>query len=130
MLTLDVADMVALIADVTVDRATGSVTVDRVVCAQDMGVVVNPEGARMQMEGCIIMGLSSVLTEEIHFDGGAIKDRNFDTYEIPRRPHTMAVGEGPSYRLTAAAAETFNRFFAELNLPVALQCAAAPGTSP
>lgn len=47
-----------------------------------------------------------------------------DTYEIPRRPHTMAVGEGPSYRLTAAAAETFNRFFAELNLPVGDQEAA------
>jgi CO/xanthine dehydrogenase Mo-binding subunit len=36
------------------------------------------------MEGCIIMGLSSVLTEEIHFDGGAINDRNFDSYEITR----------------------------------------------
>jgi CO/xanthine dehydrogenase Mo-binding subunit len=36
------------------------------------------------MEGCVIMGLSSVLTEEVHFNGGAIKDRNFDSYEITR----------------------------------------------
>lgn len=40
-----------------------------------------------------------------------------DTFELPRRAFTMAVGEGPSYRLTTAAAETFNRFFAELSLP-------------
>ena len=36
------------------------------------------------MEGCIIMGLSSVLTEEIRFQGGAIHDTNYDTYEITR----------------------------------------------
>jgi CO/xanthine dehydrogenase Mo-binding subunit len=36
------------------------------------------------MAGSIVMGLSSVLTEEIHFAGGDIKDRNFDTYEITR----------------------------------------------
>ncbi|MBM3790116.1 MAG: xanthine dehydrogenase family protein molybdopterin-binding subunit, partial [Acidobacteria bacterium] len=42
------------------------------------------EGARVQIEGCIIMGLSSVLSEEIRFKGGEIKDRNYDTYEISR----------------------------------------------
>jgi hypothetical protein len=40
-----------------------------------------------------------------------------DTYEVPRRHHTMAVGEGPSYRLTEAATKTFNQFFAELGVP-------------
>ena len=40
-----------------------------------------------------------------------------DTYELPRRAFTMAMGEGPTYRLTAAAADTFNRFFAEQSLP-------------
>jgi CO/xanthine dehydrogenase Mo-binding subunit len=37
-----------------------------------------------QMEGSIVMGLSSVLTEEIHFDGGRIKEQNLDSYEITR----------------------------------------------
>ncbi len=41
-----------------------------------------------------------------------------DTFELPRRAFTMAVGEGPTYRLSAAAADTFNRFFAELGVPV------------
>lgn len=40
-----------------------------------------------------------------------------DTFELPRRAFTMAVGEGPSYHLTAAASHAFNRFFAELSLP-------------
>jgi len=33
--------------------------VKRVTVAQDLGQVVNPEGTRLQMEGCIVMGLSS-----------------------------------------------------------------------
>jgi len=55
-----------------------------VVCAQDMGLCVNPQGAALQMEGCITMGLGYALTEEIQFQGGDIKNRSFDTYEIPR----------------------------------------------
>jgi isoquinoline 1-oxidoreductase len=75
---------VAALAEIAVDRGTGQIRVRRVVVAQDLGQVINPEGARMQMESCIVMGLSSVLTEEIHFDSGDIKDRNFDSYEITR----------------------------------------------
>ena len=81
---IDAETYVALIADVTVDSDTGAVKVDRVVCAQDMGVVVNPDGARMQMEGCIAMGLGYVFAEEIRFQGGKILDQNFGTYELAR----------------------------------------------
>ena len=81
---IDAETYVALIAEVTVDRATGRVKVDRVVCAQDMGLVVNPDGSRMQMEGCIMMGLGYVLSEELRFEGGNILDVNFDTYDLTR----------------------------------------------
>jgi CO/xanthine dehydrogenase Mo-binding subunit len=81
---IDAGTYVALIADVTVDSATGNVKVDRVVCAQDMGVVVNPDGSRMQMEGCIAMGLGYVFSEEIRFEGGKVLDANFGTYEMAR----------------------------------------------
>ncbi len=81
---IDAETYVALIADVTVDSGSGKVKVDRIVCAQDMGVVVNPDGARMQMEGCIAMGLGYVFSEEVKFQGGAIQDVNFDTYELAR----------------------------------------------
>ena len=81
---VDAGTYVALAAEVKVDTATGDVRVLRVVAAQDMGIVVNPDGARMQMEGCIAMGLGYALTEEVRFDGGRILTRNFDTYELPR----------------------------------------------
>ena len=81
---IDSGTYVAHIAEVEVDRQTGSVQVKRVVCAQDMGIVVNPEGAILQIEGCITMGLGYALTEEIRFKGGKILDSDFSTYELPR----------------------------------------------
>jgi isoquinoline 1-oxidoreductase len=81
---IDAGTSVATIAEVSVDRATGRVAVRRVVCAQDMGLVINPEGAAMQMEGCITMGLGYALKEHVRFKGGEILDTNFDSYELPK----------------------------------------------
>jgi isoquinoline 1-oxidoreductase len=81
---IDSGTYVAHIAEVEVDKKTGHVQVKRVVCAQDMGLVINPQGAKIQMEGCITMGLGYALTEEIHFKGGKIFDKQFSTYQIPR----------------------------------------------
>ncbi len=80
----DVGSYVAHMAEVKVDKKTGHVQVLRVACAQDMGLAINPEGATIQMEGCITMGLGYCLTEEIQFEGGVIKNHSFDTYDIPR----------------------------------------------
>ena len=80
----DSGTCVAHVAEVAVDENTGKVRVKRVVCAQDMGLVINPEGAQIQIEGCITMGLGYALTEEVHFQGGKVLDTNFDTYVIPR----------------------------------------------
>jgi CO/xanthine dehydrogenase Mo-binding subunit len=82
--SVDAGTYCALAAEVAVDKKTGAIQVKRVVAAQDMGIVINPTGAKMQMEGCIAMGLGYVLSEELKFHGGAIADRNFDTYELPR----------------------------------------------
>jgi nicotinate dehydrogenase subunit B len=81
---IDAGTYVAHMCEVEVDRKTGHVQVKRVVCAQDMGLSINPEGAKIQMEGCVTMGLGYTLAEDIHFKGGEILDLNFDTYEIPR----------------------------------------------
>jgi nicotinate dehydrogenase subunit B len=75
---------VAAMAQIQVDKNSGRIRVERIVHAQDMGPVINPEGAYMQIEGAITMGLGYCLTEEIHFSGGAIKDLDFRSYEIPR----------------------------------------------
>ncbi len=80
----DAGTYVASMAEVKVDPASGAIRVLRVVCAQDMGVVVNPEGARQQMEGCMMMGLGYTLTEEIRFRNGEIMDKNFGGYALPK----------------------------------------------
>ena len=79
----DAGAYVAHMAEVAVDKKTGAVEVKRVVCAQEMGLCVNPEGAKLQMEGAITMGLGYALSEEVRFKGGEILESNFDTYTIP-----------------------------------------------
>jgi nicotinate dehydrogenase subunit B len=75
---------VATMAEVSVDKQSGNVQVKRIVCAQDTGEVINPEGVRLQIEGGITMGLGYTLAEEVRFQGGDVLDRNFNTYQIPR----------------------------------------------
>jgi CO/xanthine dehydrogenase Mo-binding subunit len=49
-----------------------------------MGLVVNPDGARQQMEGAMTMGLGYALSEGLRFKDGKVLDENFDTYQLPR----------------------------------------------
>jgi isoquinoline 1-oxidoreductase len=79
----DAGTYVAHMAEVAVDMNTGNIVVKRVVSAQEMGLCVNPEGAKLQMEGGITMGLGYALSEEVRFKGGEILEANFDTYTIP-----------------------------------------------
>ena len=75
---------VALCAAVDVDKTSGKIQARRVVVAQDTGIIINPQGIRIQIEGCVAMGLGYCFAEEIHFKGGKILDTNFDTYQISR----------------------------------------------
>ena len=60
--------VVAEIAEVEVNRATGHVWVKRLVCAHDCGLVINPEGLRGTIEGGMLHSLSRALHEEVRFD--------------------------------------------------------------
>jgi isoquinoline 1-oxidoreductase len=80
----DTGTTVGMMAEVDVDKTTGHVQVKRVVVAMDMGLVVNPQGATIQAEGCINMGLGYALGEDIKFEGGKMLTRNFDSYDIAR----------------------------------------------
>jgi nicotinate dehydrogenase subunit B len=81
---IDAGTWVAHMAEVKVDKSSGKVQVVRIACAQDMGLCVNPQGATIQMEGCITMGLGYTFAEELFFEGGNILTRGFDSYNIPR----------------------------------------------
>jgi isoquinoline 1-oxidoreductase beta subunit len=81
---------VAQVAEVTVGD-DGGVSVDRVVCAVDCGLVVNPPDARAQVEGSIIQGVSVALNEEITVTGGRVDQGNFDGYRVLRIGQTPEI---------------------------------------
>jgi isoquinoline 1-oxidoreductase len=80
-----------MVVHVSVHKSTGKVQVKRVVCAQDMGEIINPQGAKLQIEGAITMGLSAALTEEVEFEGARIHTKNFDSYKITRLSDVPAI---------------------------------------
>jgi isoquinoline 1-oxidoreductase beta subunit len=82
---------VAEVAEVTV-QSDGRYKVDRVVCAVDCGIAVNPDVVRAQMEGGIGYGLSAAMREAITLVGGAVQQSNFTDY-LPLRITDMPVVE-------------------------------------
>jgi isoquinoline 1-oxidoreductase subunit beta len=74
---------VAQVAEVTVDDA-GRVTVDRVVCAVDCGIPINPDVIAAQMEGGIGFGLGAVLYGAITLKNGRVEQDNFNNYRVLR----------------------------------------------
>lgn len=74
--------MTASVADVEVDKATGKVTVKHVTIAQDCGLIVNPDGAKNQIEGNVIQGVSRALLEELKFDASGITSLDWVGYPI------------------------------------------------
>lgn len=93
---------VAQVAEVTV-APDGSFTVDRVVCAVDCGIVINPDLVVAQMEGGIGYGLSAALSGAITITNGAVDQSNFHDYPVLRLPemprvevHTVTSSENPS----------------------------------
>jgi len=73
------------VADVSVDIETGEVRVDRIAAIHDVGRVINPLGARSQVEGGIIQGVGHTLTEERLIDPatGTVLTQTLDAYKLP-----------------------------------------------
>jgi nicotinate dehydrogenase subunit B len=109
--------IVACIAFVAVDAASGVVHVRRLVVAHDCGLIINPDGVRNQIEGNIIQSLSRALKEEVQFDRMRVTSVDWETYpilkfsEVPQveivlidRPDQPALGAGEPAQITTAAA--------------------------
>jgi isoquinoline 1-oxidoreductase subunit beta len=62
----------------------GKIQVHKVWCAVDCGLVVNPDGAKSQIEGGIVYGLSAALYGKIDIQGGAAQSSNFHDYPVMR----------------------------------------------
>jgi len=75
--------VVGHVAEVSVSK-DGEIQVHKVISAVHCGQVVNPEGAKGQVEGAIVYGLSAALAGEIKMEKGQIVTANFDTYPVLR----------------------------------------------
>ena len=82
--------IVAQVAEVTVAE-DGEITVDRVFCAIDVGMVINPDAVIAQMEGGIIFGVTTALMSAITLDGGAVMESNFHDFPMQRMANAPAV---------------------------------------
>jgi isoquinoline 1-oxidoreductase beta subunit len=60
------------------------ITIDKITAVIDCGIVINPDIVRQQVEGAIVMGLSSSFKKEITISKGQVDQKNFDTYPILR----------------------------------------------
>ncbi|WP_321959185.1 xanthine dehydrogenase family protein molybdopterin-binding subunit [Burkholderia cenocepacia] len=76
----------AMVADVSVDH--GEVTVNRVVCVVDCGMVVNPDTIEAQVQGGIIFGVTAALYNEITIRDGRVEQSNFTDYRMLRIDQT------------------------------------------
>ncbi len=95
--------IVAIGMEVEVERASGGIRVTRVVCAQDCGLMINPDAVRSQVEGNILQTLSRTLHEDVTFDRDRVTSLDWSSYPILTFPETPAldihllqrIGEAP-----------------------------------
>ncbi|MFK4444321.1 isoquinoline 1-oxidoreductase beta subunit [Caballeronia udeis] len=90
-----------MVVDVTVN-GDGEVAVNRVVCAVDCGMVVNPNTIEAQIQGGIIFGITAALYSEITIKDGRVEQSNFTDYRMlrinqtpPIEVHIVKSGEAP-----------------------------------
>lgn len=99
----------AVVADVTVDPATGAVRVDRLACAHDCGLVINPDQVRAQVEGNLVWGIGMVLSERLTVREATVAETSYADYVIPGMPDVPPIDvdliENPG-DLPAGAGET------------------------
>lgn len=119
---LDVDTAVAMVVEISLDRATGKIRVHNVSAAMDCGLTVNPDGAIAQVEGNVMWGIGSALIEEMVIVDGMVAPANFDAYPlltIKEAPHVevtlleagdgrpRGVGEPPIGPVAAAIGNAF-----------------------
>lgn len=101
--------VVAACVEVEVDPRTGFPKLLEICQAFECGAILNPQGLRAQVEGCILMGLGAALREELRFENGRIANARFSQYrvtrfrDVPRMDLILLDGKG---REPAGAGET------------------------
>ncbi len=110
------------ICEISVNKKTGKIKVHHFWIAIDAGLIIQPDNVKAQMEGGIIMGISSVLKEQITIEDGRVQQSNFNDYEVLRmqdvpdsietvlidsNEHPEGVGETATPMVAGAVANAF-----------------------
>jgi isoquinoline 1-oxidoreductase beta subunit len=110
------------VCEISVDRNTGKIKVHHFWSAIDAGVIVQPDNVKAQMEGGILMGMSSVLKEQLTIVDGEVQQSNFHDYQMLRMQdipetietemiasteHPQGVGESGTPLVACAIANAF-----------------------
>ena len=78
--------VLATVAEVEVNQATGEVRVTRFVIAHDCGLIINPDGLRGTIEANLIQSMSRALKEEVRFDRSGVTSVDWHTYPVLMAP--------------------------------------------
>ena len=74
----------ATVIQARVDPNTGNVKVEKIWCAVDVGLVINPDGVRSQLQGSLLFGMSNALKERGTVKNGQLVQSNFHDYQVLR----------------------------------------------
>ncbi len=86
--------IVAVVAEVEVNRRTGRVWARKFTVGHDCGLIINPQGLRYTIEGNVVQGLSRTLFEEVRFDKNSVTSVDWASYpilEMPDAPESIEV---------------------------------------
>ncbi|MGB3406412.1 MAG: molybdopterin cofactor-binding domain-containing protein, partial [Jannaschia sp.] len=93
---------VAEVVEISGDPASG-VQIEKVTCAVDCGIAVNPDVIKAQIEGAVGYGLGHAMRDEITLTGGVVDQYNFPDYEPLRigdikaiETHIIASADAPT----------------------------------
>ncbi|MFA5162561.1 MAG: xanthine dehydrogenase family protein molybdopterin-binding subunit [Elusimicrobiales bacterium] len=75
-------------AEVSVDRETGEIRVEKLICAHDMGKAVNPQLTEGQMQGGALQGMGYAVCENLVLKDGVMQNPNMTDYLVPSAEQT------------------------------------------
>jgi CO/xanthine dehydrogenase Mo-binding subunit len=81
----------AVVVDLSVDRNSGAIKLERAVIAADAGQIINPDGLSNQLEGGFVQSASWTLYEQVTFDERGISSTDWDSYPILRFSNAPAI---------------------------------------
>jgi CO/xanthine dehydrogenase Mo-binding subunit len=82
---------VAVAMNVAVERRTGTIRIERIACAYEAGLMINPDGVRAQVEGNLLQMASRTLHEEVTFDRYKVTSVDWASYPILTFPEVPAL---------------------------------------